>query len=66
MKYLIVRLNGFAGNQLFQIANALAKANENDKILLDGYVFNRTNSSYGLNDFLKDDSISFPKLFLKK
>jgi hypothetical protein len=66
MKYLIVRLNGFAGNQLFQIANALAKANENDKILLDGYVFNRTNFSYGLNDFLKDDSISFPKTFFEK
>ena len=61
MKYIVVRLDGYAGNQLFQIANALARAKKNDKILLDEYVFSRTSFFYGLNDFLKDEKISLPK-----
>ena len=61
MKYIVVRLDGYAGNQLFQIANALGRAKKNDKILLDEYVFSRTSFFYGLNDFLKDEKISLPK-----
>ena len=66
MKYIVVRLDGFAGNQLFQIANALGRARLNDKILLDNYVFNRTNFSYGLSDFLNGEKISLPKTKFQK
>lgn len=66
MKYIVIRLNGYAGNQLFQIANALGRAKINDRILLDTYVFNRTTFTYGLNDFLAGDKISLPKSFFDK